>query len=445
MIEKIRLKRILTLALPIIGGMVSQNVLNLVDTAMVGTLGNPALAAVGLGGFATFMCQSLILGISTGVQAMAARRKGQHRDHETAGPLNTGILIASGAGLVLSLVLFFLVPLLYPYLNSDPEVIKEGVPYLRVRVLVILFVGINFSFRGYLNAVDLSRLYMGTLVFMHACNIFLNYTLIYGHFGAPQLGVTGAGVGSSLSTILGTIVYFLLGFRYARANGFLATIPKLREIKDLVRLSLPNGIQQLFFSAGFTAMYWILGKVGTLELAAANVLINITLVAILPGIGLGLSAATLVGQALGREDPGDAARWGWDVVKVGLVGLGALGIPMWLIPDLLLSVFIHDPATLEVARLPMRIVGMTIAFEALGLVLMNALLGAGDSRRVMLVSIASQWFVFLPLAYLFGPVLGFGLLAIWMLQASYRALQAMVFVILWHRGHWASIKLEGGS
>ncbi len=445
MIEKTRLKRILILAMPIIGGMISQNVLNLVDTAMVGTLGNPALAAVGLGGFATFMCQALILGISTGVQAMAARRKGQGREHETAGPLNTGILIAFSVGLVFSAVLFFLVPVLYPYLNGDPEVIEDGVPYLRVRVLVILFVGINFSFRGYWNAVDLSRLYMGTLVFMHICNILLNYTLIFGKFGAPELGVTGAGIGSALATVLGTLVYFLLGFRYARANGFLATIPSLREVKDLVKLSLPNGIQQLFFAAGFTAMYWIVGKVGTLELAAANVLINITLVAILPGIGLGLSAATLVGQALGREDPRDAARWGWDVVKVGLVGMAVLGLPMWLIPDFLLSQFIHDPATLDVARLPMRIVGMTIAFEAIGLVLMNALLGAGDSRRVMMVSIASQWLVFLPLAYWFGPVMGFGLLAIWLLQASYRALQAMIYGFLWHRGSWASIKLETES
>ena len=439
--EKVRLRRILVLALPIIGGMVSQNVLNLVDTAMVGSLGNSALAAVGLGSFSTFMCQAMILGISVGVQATAARRKGEGRDHETAGPLNTAILLVICTGLVLSAILYFLVPRFYPFLNNDPEVIKAGVPYLRIRILAIVFVGMNFSFRGYWNAVDLSRLYMSTLLVMHASNIFLNYVLIFGHFGAPALGVTGAGIGTSVSTVIGTAIYFFLGFRYARQNGFLHARPSMKQIKDLVKLSLPNGIQQLFFSAGFTAMYWIIGKVGTLELAAANVLINVMLVCILPGIGLGLSAATLVGQALGRRDPADAMRWAWDVVKVGIVIMGTLGIPMWLIPDQVLSIFIHDPQTLDVARLPMRLVGLTIAAEAVGLVLMNALLGAGDSKRVMLVSIGSQWGLFLPLAYLFGPVLGFGLLTIWILQSGYRAFQAVIFTVVWIRGKWVDIKL----
>ena len=199
MLSKERLNRILGLSLPIIGAMISQNVLNLVDTAMVGTLGNAALAAVGLGGFALFMFQALILGISTGVQATSSRRKGEGRFDRLAVPLNAALLIVLLAAPVLSAFWYFLTPYIYPYLIADPEVIEQGVPYLQVRTLAIIFVGMNYSFRGYWNAVDHARLYMSTLVVMHGLNIFLNYVLIFGHFGAPALGVYGASVITALT------------------------------------------------------------------------------------------------------------------------------------------------------------------------------------------------------------------------------------------------------
>lgn len=441
MIESSRLQRIFTLALPIIGGMVSQNVLNLVDTAMVGTLGDAALAAVGLGGFALFMCMALILGISTGVQATAARRKGEGRHDETAVVLNGALVLVLLIAPVLTALLYHATPVFYPWLNNDPEVVGQGVPYLQVRILAIVFVGANFAFRGYWNAVDLSRLYMSTLVVMHASNIFLNYVLIFGKFGAPALGVTGAGLASALSTVVGASMYIVLGLKYARAGGFLRGLPAGHVFRNLIRLSLPSGIQQLAFSAGFVATYWIVGLVGTRELAAASVLINVTLVAILPGIGLGLAAATLVGQALGREDPADAAAWGWDVVKVACVSLAVLGAPMWLLPDPILGVFIHDPLTVEVGRWPMRLVGFVMVIEAMGLVLMHSLMGAGDVRRVMVVAITAQWLVFLPLAYLVGPVLGLGLIGIWVMQSMYRSGQALFFYRFWKQGKWSAAKV----
>lgn len=439
--DKKRRSRILSLAIPIIGGMVSQNILNLVDTYMVGHLGNAALGAVGLGGFANFMCQALILGVSVGVQATAARRKGEGRIDEMAAPLNAGLLVTLITGLVFSLALIFLVPRFYHILNDDPDVIAQGVPYLQARVAAIMFVGMNFSFRGYWNAIDLSRLYMMTLMIMHFVNILLNYVFIFGKFGAPELGALGAGIGTSASTALGTCIYFYLGFKHARANGFLHSLPSLHGVKDLVRLSIPSSIQQLFFSGGFVVTYIIIGKIGTAQLAAANVLINITLVAILPAIALGMAAATLVGQALGRGEPEDAYQWGWDVVRIGVVGIGVLGFVMLLFPAALLTPFIKDPNAVELGILPMRMVGAGIALDAMGLILMNALLGAGATFWVMKVSLFMQWIVFLPLAWFFGPFLGMGLNAIWLLQTGYRGVQAIIFAWLWRGGKWKDIKV----
>jgi MATE family multidrug resistance protein len=436
-----RLHRILVLSLPIMAGMVSQNIFNLVDTAMVGTLGNSALAAVGIAGFASFTMQAVLMGVSMGVQAMASRWKGEGRLIETGLVLNAALLLIIVIAPPFSAVLYWLAPIIFPYLISDPAVVDSGVPYLQLRILATVFMGMNFAFRGYWNAVDMSKIYMKTLIGMHVSNILLNYIFIFGNFGAPALGVTGAGLATALSTVVGTSIYLWLGFRHARGQGFLRGLPPAKDFASLVRLSVPGSIQQLFFSAGFTLMYWIIGQVGTAELAAANVLLNVFLVALLPGVGLGIAASTLVGQALGRGEPEDAHRWAWDVVMVAIFVMGGLGLPMVAMPDMILGVFLHDAATIDLARWPMRVVGGTMIVEAFGVVLMSALQGAGATRSTMIVSVLIQWLFFLPLAFVVGPVLGWGLLAIWIAQACYRTLQAGVFWMQWQRRDWASIQL----
>ena len=436
-----RRKRILGLALPIIGGMVSQNLLNIVDTAMVGFLGDAALAAVGLGGFVVFMCQALILGISTGVQTTAARRKGEGRPDRAAAALNTALLLVLLVAPILSVVLIQLAEPVFPFLNSDAAVIERGIPYVEWLLGAIVFVGMNFAFRGYWNALDLSRIYMKTLIIMHACNIILNYALIFGHFGAPALGVTGAGMASAISMCIGTFVYIYLGFRHVAKDCFLRCMATRAETKSLIRVSIPAGLQQLFFAAGLVAMFWIIGRIGTPELAAANVLITVLLFAILPGLALGIACATLVGQALGKREPDDAYQWTFDVAKLTVILLTVLGLPMLLVPDLVSSIFIHEETTRELARWPLRLMGLTLPIEAVGFAFMHGMLGAGDARRVMLVSITTQWLLFLPLAFVIGPVLGYGLIGVWVWQGITRVAQSWLFVAMWRGRGWQRIEV----
>lgn len=439
---KDRLKRVMGLALPIMGGMVSQNVMNLIDTGMVGQLGQASLAAVGMASFATFLSQAFLIGLSAGVQAMASRRQGEGREDVTAIPLNGGLVLAIVASLPLSCVLYFAAPFLFTFLNDDPHVIEAGVPYWQTRILGITAVACNFCFRGYYNGVDLSKLYLRTLVQMHLVNVVLNYLLIFGKFGMPQLGATGAAIGTTVSTYVGTATYIVLALRHARGRGFLRGLPDRQTLKTMLNLSVPNGIQQTFFAGGLTCLFWIIGKVGTAELAAANVLINVNLVGILPALGLGLAATSLVGQALGRQDPADAQRWGWDVVRVGLIILMIIALPMMVAPRFILGLFISDaPQVIQVGALPLRLAGFALLFESVGMVLMNALLGAGDTKRVAAIAISLQWLVMLPVIYVMGPVLGLGLVGIWIVQVSGRALQSVIFAILWHKGGWHHIKV----
>jgi putative MATE family efflux protein len=437
--ERHRTRTILALALPIIGGMASQNVLNLVDTAMVGTLGPSALAAVGMGSFANFMAMAFIMGLSAGVQAIAARRLGEGRWEETAAPLNTGLLVALVIAVPWSLLLFGIADRLFPLLVDDPQVVVLGVPYLQARLMGMAAVGMNFAFRGFWNGVGRSRRYLQTLVIMHVANVILNWLLIFGHFGLPALGSTGAGIGTTISTYLGTAVYVWLALRHARGSGFLKGFVSRDGIVSMLRLAVPAGLQSFFFAAGMTAFFWIIGRIGTPELAASNVLVQLLLVAILPGVGFGLAAASLVGQALGRGDHEDAVQWGWDVSRLAMVLVGGGAVVGLAFPDLLLRLFLHDPHTIALARLPLRLLGATMAVETVGTVLLNALLGAGASRLVMAVSIGLQWGLFLPCAYLLGPRLGFGMTVIWAAQVAYRSLQTLVMVLVWRSRVWIGV------
>lgn len=433
--------RILRLALPIIGGMVSQNLLNLVDTAFVSVLGDEALAAVGYGSFANFMSLAFITGLAAGVQAMAARRKGEGRESETAVPLNGGLLLAVGFGVPAAVLTYLVAPRAFPVLTNDPSVAALGLAYLQIRLLGVPAVGMNFAFRGYWNAVDLSKLYLRTLLVMHVINALLDYVLIFGAFGAPRLGVAGAAWATLIATWTGTAYYFVQAFARARANGFLRGIPSVSTMWTMLRTSLPAAVQQFLFAAGMTAFFAIVGRLGTAEVAASNVLINLLLVALLPAMGFGLAAASLVGQALGQRDPSAARRWGWDVVRTAVPVVMVIAAVGLVAPDLVLAGFLHDPATRELARWPLRIISLSLPIDVIGAVLLNALLGAGASTRVLFVSTGLQWLVFLPVAFLVGPYLGLGLTAVWLANAAYRLMQSGIFAALWRSEAWTRVRV----
>ena len=436
-----RRKAIWAIALPIMGGMMSQNILNLVDIGMVGFLGDAALAATGIGGFTNYLCIAFIIGLSAGVQALAARRLGEGREAETAIPLNGGLILALLLGVPMSIALVLLVPAGFPLLSSDPAVIEQGVPYLQIRLAAMVAVGMNFSFRGYWSAIHMTGVYLRTLLIMHSINILLNWVLIFGNLGAPALGVKGAGLATTISVFIGTGIYFFFALRHAQGKGFLRGWPSFRTLQQQFMLSLPSSLQQLFFAAGLVTLMWILGRIGTAEVAAANVLMTFHLTALLPSFGVALATTTLVGNALGRKDVDDAARWGWNAAVLTLIY--GLVVVMLVLPfaEPLLGFFLKNPDTSALAYLPLLLWASVIGIDAAGLVLLNGLIGAGDTRRSMWISVLWQWAFFLPLAFIAGPVLGYGLLGVWILNGVYRLGQALSCARQWAGRKWAQIEI----
>ncbi|HMB59645.1 MAG TPA: MATE family efflux transporter [Xanthomonadales bacterium] len=437
--DRVRRAGIWRIALPIMGGMMSQNILNLVDIGMVGRLGDTALAATGIGSFTNYLAISFIIGLSAGVQALASRRLGEGRTAETAVPLNGGLILALVLGTPLCIASVMATPIVFQYLTSDSQVAEVGIPYLEVRMLGMIAVGMNFSFRGFWSAIHMTGIYLQTIVVMHVCNIFLNWVLIFGNLGAPELGAYGAGLATTISLYIGTAVYFAFAWRNARDKGFLQAVPSLKTIWQQLRISLPASFQQLFFSAGLVTLVWIVGQIGTQEVAAINVLMTFHITAILPAMGVALAATTLVGNALGRGDVEDASRWGWDGAWLTFLYGVVLSLVVIPLADPILGIFLTNPETRELAYWPMIFWCLAISFDTMGMVLMNALMGAGDTRRAMWISIIAQWVFFLPAAYLVGPVLGMGLLGVWILNGVYRLGQALVCMQQWAGRRWVGI------
>lgn len=440
LVEKSRLLRISGLALPIVAGALATNLMSFVDTLMVGHLGDPALGGVGIGGQLFFLLLAIALGLAAGIQAMVARRVGQRRLELTGKVLNAGVMLAALVALPLITLGYLLMSLTFGVINSDPLVVEDGLAYLSTRMPSLLFIGINVAFRSYWIGVSLAKWSMVSIITLSLANILFNYMLIFGNFGAPQMGVAGAGLGSTLAVLVGLLVNTGFAFKYARKNGFLSGLPERQQIKTIVKLSYPESLRQAVFSLGVVLMYVLIGQIGTRELAAFHVIISICLIAYMPHIGIGGAATTLVGEALGRIDVGDAKAWGWQVSNVGLVVLTTLGIAVALFPKALLSLFLEDEATLVIAVLPLQIAVFAHMLDGYGKVLGSALIGAGATKSAMQLTLLPQWLLLLPWLAI-SVFLGYGLKeAMWIFLLS-STTSALLFAYIWQREGWSRIEI----
>ena len=440
MVSASRLKRISDIALPIIAGAIATNLMTLVDTLMVGQLGDPALAGVGIGGQLFFLFLAVALGLAAGVQAMVARRVGEDRIEATGKVLNAGILLAALVGLLLIAISYLLMPLIFELLNDDAMVVEEGWEYLSTRIPSLLFIAINVTFRSYWIGVSLAKWSMVSIVTLSLANILFNYILIFGNLGAPRLEVAGAGLGSTLAVLVGLTVNIGLAFKFALANGFLRGLPEQEQVKTMVKVSYPESLRQALFSVGVLLMYVLIGQIGTRELAAFHVVISICLIAYMPHIGIGGAATTLVGESLGRRDVRDAKTWGWQVSNVGLVVLLALGLAVAFFPRTILGLFFVDKMTLALAVLPLQLAVFGHVLDGYGKVLGSALIGAGATPSAMRLTLLPQWFLLLPLLAV-SIYLGYGLSEAVIIFLFSTLAAALMFAYVWQREGWSSIEV----
>ena len=336
----------------------------------------------------------------------AAKGRGARRRDRGAAERRAGPGARAGAAAVGRSMAF--APELLALLNDDPAVLEHGGPYLRGAACGVAAAGMNFAFRGYWNGVGRPMVYLRVLVAMQLLNVALNYVLIFGALGFPALGALGSGIGTAATNWAGTAMYFVAAWRGARGAGFLSRLPRRATLATMARVSLPASVQQIFFAAGFTAMMWIVGRVGTDELAAANVLVNVPSGGAPAGDGDGPRGGGAGGAFSG---PGRKRRRA--AVGVGhgesrgrchgrarrRNGVGARRHPRRLS---------RRGTGRRAGSRAAALTGATIVVDAAGMVLMQALNGAGATRTSMTVSVGLQWLLFLPAAFVAGPTLGMG-------------------------------------
>ncbi|MGM0857196.1 MAG: MATE family efflux transporter [Pseudomonadota bacterium] len=428
--------KVVRLAWPIMLGMLSQSMLNLVDAAMVGRLGETALAGVGLGGYAMFMMTALVFGLSSSVQSQTAQRHGA--GSPLTSPLYAGLWLGLISGMLVTLMAWWQAPWFMQWLSPAPDVHDVAVDYFRWRVLALTAIALTLCFRGYWNGRQHTQLYLRIIVAVHLLNVVLSAGLIFGLAGLPRLGATGAGVGTTLSIMVGLLIWVWVTMRRDADARWRQLLPDRQVLRATARLALPHSAQQLWFAAGYAVLFWLLSQLGTASVAVGHVLINLSLLLILPGVGIGVAAMSLVGEALGRDAEQEAHRWGMDALWVAWLLLAVLALPMLWVPESVLGLFFTSRELITLGALPLQLTGLMMMIDAAALVLAQALMGAGAQRTVMIVTLGMQWLFFLPLAWWVGLALGHGLLGIWLMQLLYRIINSAGFLWIWQRRQWAS-------
>jgi len=468
-------KRITALAVPVILAMLSQTAINLLDTAMVGRLpgstGIDGVAGIGVSLPLFWAVGGFLSAIAIGTQAITARRTGE-QNHELAGrALSNSLAVAATAGLSVSILGYYFIPDIFPFLNPNPNVIRLGSDYCRVRMLGIFSMVTTISYKGFFDGIGKTHIHMVASILMNILNAFLNVVLIFGLLGFPRLEVQGAAWASLISTYVGLGVMILWSFRksllkkyrYYRLSNLKRTVAG-----EICRLSVPSGLATVFVMSGFQFFLWVTGNLGSqpdilsslgfvplagpllqgidfatpdLATSASWVMISFLMLIFMTSIAFGTATATLVGQSMGAKDYNLAERYGWESVRLGMYIMGTIGIAVIIWPHVFLGIFTDKHEVIDVAAPSMRLMGATTSLMSAGLILVQALFGAGATKFVMVAELMMHTLCLIPLSYLLAMVFDFGLLGAWIAVAVYVVLLSSIMAWKFAEGKWKKIKI----
>ncbi len=432
-----RLRTILLLGLPITGGMLSQSLINLVDTAMVGRLGEQSLAAIGAANYAIFVSFALINGLSVAVQSRVARHYGCGNRDRLLEPVSSGILASLFVGTPLTIVLLLFSEAILGFFNLDDAVAALALDYFQIRILSLPAAMMMLTFRGFWNGCNTPFNFLRILIITHLINALVSYLLIFGIGSITPLGLSGAAIGTLIAMYFGALTNTLNMQKYAKEEQLPNPRPTQNRMLLFYRQAWPDSAQQTLFALGMCVFFALIARMGSDALAISHVLVNLSLLLILPGIGLGMAATTLINHAIGAGDRQTAWRWGWDVVLVALGLLSVLSLPLLFFPGQVLAIFLGDNSVLiQQGHRPLQLAGIGIIVDGVTLVLTQALLGTGSNRTVLQVRFITLWLITLPLTWFTGLHLGLGLVAIWCIQILQRLLSSVAFTFIWQNRGW---------
>ncbi|HTY60001.1 MAG TPA: MATE family efflux transporter [Bacteroidota bacterium] len=429
---------------PAVAGLSAQMVVSVVDTAMVGRLENTSvvLAAMGLGMLASWAITSVFSSLATGTHVLIARRTGSS-DYAGAGSvLNNSLLLALILGVLFGAPGYLFSYNVIDFFSSDHAVAVAGTGYMQWRFLGLMFFLFVVSYRGFFNGIGDTHIFMYSAIIINFTNIALNYVLIFGAFGIRPMGLTGAGASNAISNVVGCLFFLGVTFRrrYRTTYKYYARLRLSAEtLRQIVRISIPVSFQNILILLGFLVFVSITGMIGTVQQAASQVVITALFMSFLPCFGFGMGAQTLVGQSLGNGKRQLARRYGKEAGRLATYFTIVLGALFILVPDLVIILITTNREVTEIARPILRIAGAAQVFYASGIVLAHALQAAGATVYVMLVEVLTHWVIFLPLCYLLGVRMGFGLPGAWLALPIYIISYSLLIYRKYRSDSWLTI------
>jgi len=419
MTNRNHVRAILTLGLPLIGGHLAQMAIGVTDTVMLGWYSVEALAAVVLGSTYFFVLFIFGSGFAMAVMPLVAAYDAEDDEIGLRRATRMGLWLSVGFAMI-ALPAMIWSPAVLDLLGQGPNLADRAGDYLKVAGWGILPALLVMVLKSYLAALERTQVVLWITLLAAGVNALANYALIFGNWGAPELGVMGAAVASVTTqcvSLIGLVIYVLIALpqhslfvRLWRVDG--------QMLLRVFTLGLPIGLTTLSEVGLFAASSLMMGWLGTIPLAAHGIAIQLASLTFMVHLGLSNVATIRAGNAYGRRDVPHMKRGAVIVTVLSLVFalLTMVGFVGW--PEPLISVFMQEdePARAEILAIGTGLLVMAALFQLVDgaqVVALGLLRGVQDTKVPMVMAAVSYWIVGMPCSYLLGFVLGFGAMGIW--------------------------------
>jgi len=431
-------RAVILLAIPMVLEMIMESIFALVDIFFVGRVGNEAVSTVGITESMLTIIYSIGMGLSMGAGAIVARRIGEKNTEAASRSAVQAILLALMITLVVSLTGIIFGADLLKLMGGNAQMIAHGKVYTRTifggSISIMLLFLINGIFRG----VGDASIAMQSLVIANICNIILCPMLINGWGPFPQMGLLGAAVATTTGRSIGVLYQLVRLFgKKTSLNIKLGYFkPDWKLMGAVFSLGWMGAAQFLIGSASWIVLAKIMLDFGEGPMAGYMVAIRLIMFFLLPAWGMSNAAATLVGQNLGAKQPKRAEQSVWKVATYSMVFMFAVSLFFYFCSPQLVAFMNADVTARYYAVLVLRTVSLGYVFYGLGMVMTNALNGAGDTKTPTLINIVGFWLFQIPVAVLLTQYWHFGPQGVFVSIVSAELLITAISTVIFIRGRW---------
>jgi putative MATE family efflux protein len=432
-------QQVFSLALPVVLSSLLQRSVGIVDIFLVGGLGASSIAAVGIAQIMVFVAMSLSWGINVGVTVQVAQLWGAGRKGDAAKASYQAMLLAVAAALIITIIGRSFGGQVAIFLGANAEVQSILPDYTDIIFTFILFtISINVL-AGIMHGTGDTKTPLYATLIVNILHVVVAYPLIYGYLGFPRLGVKGAAIAIALSESMGAIFLFIrsLNKRYIVVSRGLDT----RYTAMTFKIGYPIFIDRVLQNAGSLVFAKVVLLYGTAVYAAHQVGLAIEAFSFMPGYGIAVAAATMVGQNLGAGRFDHARISAYEANRLAVVLMAAMGLLFFFFPYALLRTFTNDPEVLKYGILYMKIVAFAQIPLAITMVVAGSLRGAGDTGFIMFATIAGMWFVRLPIAALLAVIVKADIRYVWSVMVLDWVVRMSFLLWRYRKETWGRLEL----